>query len=94
MKDGRWFSPANPSEASDSVSSTKPRPKYASRTGDLAGSCSELLGLKSAARVIGVVREFHYDALHHAIQPAMISSARRNPVVYVRLEKEICAGHG
>lgn len=88
MKDGRWFSPAYPSDASDAVviNETFAR-KYAS--GQAIGrSLSELLGLKSAARVIGVVRDFHYDALHHAIQPAMMFLGAAQPRwVYVRLEE-------
>lgn len=87
LKEGRWFSSEFPADASASVVVNETFAEKYAPSGPLGKSLAELLGTRSTARIIGVVRDFHYDSLHREIQPAMLNL---NPIVsrwaYIRIK--------
>jgi putative ABC transport system permease protein len=86
LKEGRWFSPEFPSDARDAVVVNETFARLFAPASAVGRSLSEVFATKSPARIVGVVRDFHFDSLRRTIDPAMIGMIEESPRwAYVRL---------
>ena len=87
LKEGRWFSGDDPTGEPDAVVVNEAFVRRFASSDPIGRSLAELTGFKTSARIIGVVRDFHFDSLHKAIQPAMMTLGREPPRwAYLRLQ--------
>jgi putative ABC transport system permease protein len=86
LVEGRWFSSDFPSDARDAVVVNETFARIFAPASAVGRSLSEVFATKSAARIVGVVRDFHFDSLRRKIDPAMIGLIESSPRwAYVRL---------
>ncbi len=73
LKEGSWF--ANPPTARDrdGVIVNEAFVRRFCGTQALGRALSEFFPMKSPARIIGIVRDFHFDSLRQTVQPAMMT---------------------
>jgi putative ABC transport system permease protein len=84
---GRWFSSDHPSDAAEAVVVNEAFVRFFSEPSPVGRPLSEFFPTRSPQRIIGVVRDFHFDSLRRAVDPAMISlGEERFRRVYVRLD--------
>jgi putative ABC transport system permease protein len=86
MSEGQWFSPEVPSEESNAVIVNETFARLYAPSQPVGKNLSEIIRYKSPVRIIGVVRDFHFDSLRSTIQPAMIRVGTGFPRwAYIRL---------
>ncbi len=87
LSEGRWFSAEYPSDETDAVVVNETFARMFAPSQPVGKALSEIFKYKASAKIIGVVRDFHYDSLRRTIQPAMLrlgaESVRR---AYIRLD--------
>jgi len=86
LTEGRWFSAEYPSDATDAVVVNETFARIFRPSQPVGTALSEIFKFRPSTKIIGVVRDFHYDDLRQTIQPAMMSLGGE-PVqwAYVRL---------
>ena len=89
LSEGRWFSPDFPSDEKDAVVVNETFARLFAPSPAVGRSLSELFATNSNAKIVGVIRDFHFDSLRRTIEPAMISLlAERARWVYIRLAED------
>ena len=73
LSEGRWFSPDYPSDERGAVVVNETFARRFAPSQAVGKSLSEIFNYKTSARIIGVVRDFHFDSLRRTIEPAMMS---------------------
>jgi putative ABC transport system permease protein len=87
LSEGRWFSADHPSDGTDAVVVNETFARTFTPSQPVGKALSEIFGNKASAKIIGVVRDFHYESLRQTIQPAMISlGAEHVQWAYIRLD--------
>lgn len=87
LTEGRWFSAEFPSDETDAVVVNEAFARTFTPSQPVGKGLSELFKYKASAKIIGVVRDFHYESLRQTIQPAMISlGANDVRWAYIRLD--------
>lgn len=86
LVEGRWFSPDFPSDAKEAVVVNETFARLFGSPQAVGKSLSEIFPTKSPARIVGVVRDFHFSSLRRTIEPAMIGLIAESPQwAYIRL---------
>jgi len=86
MTEGRWFSPNDPTGAAGAVVVNETFVRKFAPAQPVGKSLFEILGRRIPGRIIGVVRDFHFDSLRTEIHPAIISLGMEAPEwAYIRL---------
>lgn len=88
LSEGRWFSPERLSEDREAVVVNETFVRRFVPDRPVGRLMSEVFGGRIAGRIIGVVRDFHFESLHQPIRPAMLtplegSDAKR---LYIRFD--------
>jgi len=87
LSEGRWFSPEDPKGIRGAIVVNETFARLCAPESPVGKSLSDIFINKLPSRIIGVVRDFHFDSLHQAIQPAMISFGSEPPRwAYIRLK--------
>jgi len=87
LTEGRWFSAEYPSDEADAVVVNETFARTFTPSQPVGKGLSEIFKYKASTKIIGVVRDFHYDSLRQTIQPAMISlGAKDVQWAYIRLD--------
>jgi putative ABC transport system permease protein len=87
LTEGRWFSDEYPSDETDAVVVNETFARMFAPSQPVGKGLSEIFNYKASAKIIGVVRDFHYESLRQTIQPAMISlGANHVQWAYIRLD--------
>lgn len=88
MSEGRWFSPERPADDREAVVVNEAFVRRFAPERPVGRFLSELFGGRISGRIIGVVRDFHYDSLRQPIQPAMITSLSGSEAkrIYIRFD--------
>lgn len=86
LSEGRWFSPDFPSDERDAVVVNETFVRLFAPSQAVGRSLSEILGTKTSAKIVGVVRDFHFESLRRTIEPAIIGLLTERPRwAYIRL---------
>jgi len=72
MAAGRWFSPEFPSDITDAVVVNEAFIRQFNVTEPTGRNISEFFRTPWPARIIGVVRDFHFDSLKSPVEPALV----------------------
>lgn len=89
INEGRWFSPEDPKGLKGAIVVNETFARLCGPESPVGKSIPDIFANKLPARIIGVVRDFHFDSFHQAIQPAMISlSSSPSRWAYIRLKGE------
>lgn len=87
LSQGRWFSPDHPSDAAEAVVVNEAFVRFFSASSPVGRPLAEFFPNRSSQRIIGVVRDFHFDSLRRTVDPAMISlSEGQLRQAYIRLD--------
>ncbi len=86
MADGRFFSPAFPGDATDSVVINETAAKAMGMAQPIGQRISIRMGEKIERTVVGVVRDFHTDSLHVPVEPFALYHAETGPNLLVRID--------
>ena len=86
MIEGRWFSSDHPSDMTDAVVVNETLVKAFHIEEPTGKVLSEFARFRGPVRIIGVVRDFHFDSLHEPIQPAFLALEDESfKKIYIRL---------
>jgi putative ABC transport system permease protein len=89
MIDGRWFSSEYPSDKIDAVIVNESLINKLNIKNPTERSLSEFFRFRGPGKIIGVIRDFHFDSLLQPIQPAFFDmDSERFKKVFIRLEGE------
>ncbi len=87
MVEGRWFSAEYPSDKTDGVIVNEAFVNKFNIKKPTERILSEFIKFRGPGKIIGVIRDFHFDSLLQPIQPAMLNlEGERFKRVFIRLE--------
>jgi putative ABC transport system permease protein len=87
MIDGRWFSSEYPSDKTDGVIVNEALVKKFNIEKPTERTLAEFIKFRGPGKIIGVIRDFHFDSLLQPIQPAILNlEGERFKKVFIRLE--------
>jgi putative ABC transport system permease protein len=77
LKEGRWFSKDNQTDAAEGFILNEAAVEKLGWRGDALGKTMELFGpgtntIAKSGKVIGVIRDYHFESLHQAVRPLAI----------------------
>jgi len=72
MRQGRWFSTDHPSDASEAVVVNEAFLRFFDVSSPLGRPLADFLPAKISQKIVGVVRDFHFDSLHRRVDPALM----------------------
>jgi len=78
LSQGRWFSPDYPSDASEAIVVNEAFVRFFSLSSPVGRPLAEFFPTQSSQRIIGVVRDFHFDSLRLTSGWTDTISARRS----------------
>lgn len=78
LKEGRWFSKDNPTDAAEGFILNEAAVEKLGWQGNALGKTMELFGpgtntIAKSGKIIGVIRDYHFESLHQAVKPLVIS---------------------
>lgn len=78
LKEGRWFSKDNPTDAAEGFILNEAAVSKLGWQGNALGKTMELFGpgtnaIAKSGKIIGVIRDYHFESLHQAVRPLVIS---------------------